>query len=54
MIALPRLRILGCSVLLGLATINAEAKEPLEALRAKADKGEAVAQNELGCIYENG
>lgn len=54
MVFLPRLRTLGWSALAFLCVITAAAKEPLEALRAKADKGEAVAQNELGCIYENG
>jgi TPR repeat protein len=54
MLALPRLRTLGLTALAWLCAIAANAKESLETLRARADQGEAVAQNELGCIYENG
>ena len=54
MFASTRLRRLGFFALALVATAVASAKASLEETRAKADKGEAAAQNDLGCIYETG
>jgi len=54
MLASTRLRHLGFFALALAATAVASAKTSLEETRAKAEKGDVVAQNELGCIYETG